>query len=198
MSDMATAIRSEFGLPLRRISVDDYHRMGGAGILLPEERVELLDGVLITMPPSGERHAYSVRALSNLFWRLLGERAIVSVQLPLRLNAVSEPDPDIALLEPLADRYDGRHPVPLDALLVIEVADTSRAYDRGPKLRAYQNAGVREVWIVDPVKDLVEMWRRPEGSGSGVTTVARRSDRIAAAAFPDALIAVEDILPRRK
>ena len=197
MSDMVTAIESKAGISVRRISVDDYHRMGEAGIFARGERVELLDGMLIAMPPVGERHIYSVLALEHLLPLMLGERAIVSTQNPLRLSASSEPEPDIVLLEAPVTRYDGHAPVTADAALVIEVAETSRAYDRGPKLRAYQDAGVREIWIIDLVKEVVEMWRRSEASEYELTSLAGRGDRIAPAAFPDIVIAVDDILPRR-
>jgi Uma2 family endonuclease len=197
MSDMVTAIEFQTAVPVRRISVDDYHRMGEAGIFARGERVELLDGMLIAMPPAGKRHVYSVLALEHLLPRVMGERAIVSTQNPLRLNASSEPEPDIVLLEAPVRRYDNHMPITADAVLVIEVADTSRAYDRGPKLRAYQNAGVREIWIVDLVEEVVEMWRPSEASGYALTTVAKRGDLIAPATFPDAELAVDDILPRR-
>jgi Uma2 family endonuclease len=195
MSDMVTTIEETLHLPLRRISVDQYHRMGEAGIFDPDERVELLDGVLIAMPPIAPAHAFSVLALSNLFAGTFQGRAVIDVQSPVRIGPASEPQPDVVLLRPPLVRYGKSLPITTDALLVVEVTDRTRAVDRGPKLRAYARAGISEVWIVDLTLSVVDVFTEPAGEDYARRSRAKRGDRVAPAAFPDAPIPVSDILP---
>jgi Uma2 family endonuclease len=195
MSDMATAIEATIHVPVHRITVDEYHRMGEAGVFAPDERIELLDGVLITMPPIGPPHAFSVRVLNDILGQKLAGRAIVDVQNPVTIAPISEPQPDVMLLRPPHLRYAKALPVTADALLVIEVADSSRAIDRGPKLRAYARAGVSEVWIVDLVQQVVDVFTEPSGEDYARRTRAERGDQLAPSTFADAVIAVSDILP---
>ncbi len=195
MSDMAATIEETLHLPVHRISVDEYHRMGEAGVFAPDERVELLDGVLIAMPPIGPAHAYSVRTLIDGLVTKLAGRAVVDVQNPVVIGPTSEPQPDVMLLRPPHARYGKALPTTADALLVIEVADSSITTDRGPKLCAYARAGVSEVWIVDLVQQVVDVFSEPAGEDYARRTRAVRGDQLAPSAFPDAAIAVSDILP---
>ena len=146
-----------------RFSVDDYHRMGEAGILGPDLRTELIDGEVVEMPPIGHPHAGTVKLLSNLLKEALGAAAIVSVQDPVRLDDYTEPLPDIALLRPRADYYRNSHLTPDDVLLLIEVADTSVAYDRDVKLPRYARAGIPEAWLVDLGAGRLTRHCRPAG-----------------------------------
>src|SRR4051794_8887276 len=82
----------------RAFTVDEYYRMAEAGILHADERVELLDGVIVKMAAIGSRRAACVRRLSRWFERQLGDRVVVSGQSPVRLSPTSEPEPDVALL----------------------------------------------------------------------------------------------------
>src|SRR6184192_4545534 len=139
------------GMPFtaRRFSVDEYDRMGRAGVFHEDDRMELLDGQIVEMSPIGPGHAGCVRALTSLLTRLVAGRALVSVQNPVRLGEHSEPQPDVALLVPRADAYRTAHPQPKDVLLVIEVADASLEHDRDVKVPLYAAAGVPEVWLVN-------------------------------------------------
>ncbi len=195
MSDMATTIEKTLHVPLRPISADEYHRMGEAGIFGADERVELLDGVLIAMPPIGPAHAFSVLALFNMLNGKLGDRALLSVQNPVALGPASEPQPDVMLLRPPLARYGKQLPVTGDALLIVEVTDSTRAMDRGPKLAAYARAGVREVWIVDLTQDVVDAFTEPSGEDYARRSRFKRGDKLSPTAFADALIAITDILP---
>ena len=137
--------------PVRRhrLSTEDYHRMGEAGIFEVGERVELIDGEIIDMTPIGSRHASVVNRLSRLLFAAVGERAIVSVQNPIALGDNSEPEPDFALLRARDDFYAEATARAEDVLLVIEVADTTLAYDRDVKLPLYARHGVAETWLID-------------------------------------------------
>lgn len=133
----------------RRFTVDEYEAMGAAGILGEDDRVELIDGEILTMSPPGPPHYGTVNRLTHLFVRLAGETAVVHVQSPVRVDRYSEPQPDLALLRPRADYYAGARVTPVDVLLAIEVADTSLAFDRTVKAALYARRGIVEYWIVD-------------------------------------------------
>jgi Uma2 family endonuclease len=144
-----------------RLTVAEYYRMAEAGILGEDDRVELIEGEIIDMPPIGTDHTSVVKRLNSIFARNVGVRAIVSVQDPIRLNPRSEPQPDIALLRYRADFYRHAHPGPEDVLLLVEVADSSLRYDREVKLPLYARHGIPEVWIVDLEHRRLEIYRRP-------------------------------------
>jgi len=133
----------------RRFNVADYHRMGEAGILGEDDRVELIDGEIIEMTPLDSPHSGRVKQLNYLLTRAVGERAIVAAQDPVILDDRSEPEPDLALLRPRADFYKESHPQSGDVLLLIEVADTSLEKDRRVKVPLYARHGIPETWIVD-------------------------------------------------
>jgi Uma2 family endonuclease len=151
-----------FAAPSRHVvSVDAFHRMGETGILGPADRVELIDGEIIDMSPIGVLHAAIVARLASYFSQQLGARAIVWCQNPLRLDDISEPEPDIVILRPRADFYTTAHPGPADVLLVIEVADSSLAYDLGTKVPLYARHGIPEVWVIDAATRQTSVFRRP-------------------------------------
>ena len=147
------------------ISVDAFHRMVETGILGHQDRVELIDGEIIDMSPIGVLHAAIVDVLARHFGRRTGESVFVRCQNPLRLDDISEPEPDIAILRPRADFYMTAHPGAADVLLVIEVADTSLAYDLGTKVPLYARHGIPEVWVIDAATRQTRVFRRPVGSG---------------------------------
>ena len=182
-------------LTRRRFTVGEYYRMAEAGILRPGERVELIEGEIITMAAIGSRHAAVVTRLQRRFERALGDRALVRVQNPVRLSDLSEPEPDVALLRPHADYYASAHPGPADVLLMIEVAETTLAFDRGTKLPLYAIAGIPEYWIVDLGGDRIEVYREPGATGYSDVRRLGRDDTLRVAAFPDYEIAGDAILP---
>ena len=177
-----------------RFTVDEYEQMIRAAILTADDRVELIEGEIIEMSPIGERHAACVKRLNRLFTRMLGDRAIVAVQDPIRLGGHSEPQPDLAILKPREDFYASGHPRPADILLVIEVADTSQETDRTTKLPLYARAGIAEAWLVDLEKGRVEIHRKPGRKGYADARNATRKDRVVPVAFPGIEIPVEQIL----
>ena len=178
----------------RRFTVAEYYTMADAGILAENDRIELLDGDLIVMPPIGDWHAASVDRFTNSLPTLLQGRAIVRVQNPTRLNDNSEPQPDIMLLRWREDFYSGGHPGPADVLLLIEVADTSIDYDRSAKLPAYARAGIPEVWIATRQSSRIEAYTDPiEGEYSNVR-YARPGESIAPQAFPEVVLEVDSLI----
>ena len=179
----------------RRFTVDEYHRMGEAGILNEDDRVELIRGDIVHMSPIGIRHAACVARLNALLMSRLGDRATLWPRNPLTIRPDSEPQPDIILLRYRADFYAGVGlPGPGDVALLVEIADTSLRYDRRTKGQLYAEAGVGEYWIVDLDGDAVEIYREPTGGAFRVTERVARGGTITPLAFPDTPLAVVDIL----
>jgi Uma2 family endonuclease len=182
------------GLLRRLFTVDDYHRMAEVGLLHEDERTELLDGEVVFKMPIGSRHAGCVKWLNHNLGAQLQDRAIIGAQDPVRLDRFSEPEPDISVLRPRADMYRDQHPGPDDVLLIIEVADSSLYVDRLVKAPLYAAAGVQELWLVDLSDDSIEVCREPVAESYRSIRRYVRGEQLAAAAFPDVKVTVDDIL----
>jgi Uma2 family endonuclease len=145
-----------------RITVGEYYRMAEEGILPPDARVELIEGVIIDMAPVGTRHAAVVSRLSRLLMQSAGHLADVRVQQVVGLSDTSEPQPDISLVKLRPDFYGKRHPRPEDTLLIIEVSDSSLRYDIDVKAPLYAHHEVPEYWVMDLDARQVRLFRSPE------------------------------------
>jgi Uma2 family endonuclease len=158
--------------------------------LFEDERIELIDGLLVAMSPQTARHAAVIERLTHKLISALQERARVRVQLPLALGEHAEPEPDLAVV-PWAEHDEGH---PTSALLVVEVADSSLAIDRGRKATLYAQSGVPEYWVVNLAADLIEAHTEPAGDRYAVVTPHRRGSALRPKSFPDVEIAASDIL----
>lgn len=174
---------------IRRLRRSDYDRLVEAGAFR-DERVELIRGVIVRMPPQGPPHAGPIQRLTELLVLRLAGRAKVRVQLPLLAPDESEPEPDLAVVPP--GDYDDEHPS--EAHLVIEVAESSLAYDRGTKAPLYAAMGVPEYWIVNVRDGSIEVHREPDAERYGRVTTHRRGEAIALARFPDLVLDVSAIV----
>jgi Uma2 family endonuclease len=172
--------------PLKRT---EYETMVVAG-LFEDERVELLEGVIVEMSPQSPSHAAAIQRLDRVLQRLIGDRASIRVQMPFAAGDLSLPEPDVAVV-PLGD-YETAHPA--RALLVIEVADSSLRKDRRLKVEVYARGVVPEYWVVSLGNGLVEVYTDPADGAYRRMTQVRRGERIRPAALPDIEIAVDDIL----
>jgi len=177
----------------RLLSVEDYHRMGEAGILAPDERVELIDGEIIAMSPIGRMHRGLVNHLTRLLIEAVGTRAIVQVQSSIRLSDRSEPEPDVALLCPRADFYKRAVPGPTDVLLLIEVSDSTLTHDRDTKVPLYAKAAVPEVWIVDVRGERLVTYREPVEHGYSRELALRPVETLELAALADVTIDLSEL-----
>lgn len=177
----------------RRFTVDEYYRMVEAGVLRPDERLELLDGEIMQMSPIGSRHAATVSRLNALFSGAATGQYIVSVQNPVRLSQHSELQPDVALLRYRADYYAAAHPTPADVLLLVEVADTTLVFDRDRKLPRYAESGIAEVWIVDLEQQQIEQCHTPAGAQYRIRRIWTRGETVACHAIAGLSIAVDAI-----
>lgn len=144
-----------------RITVEHYHRMADAGLFGQNERVELINGEIVDMPPMGSRHAAALEQFATILTRRAGDRAIVRTQLPLRLTDDSEPEPDIAVVRHRADHYRSAHPEASDVLLLIEISGATLRFDLEAKVPLYARCEIPEVWIVDLVGAKVHLFRTP-------------------------------------
>ncbi|MGH2773000.1 MAG: Uma2 family endonuclease [Actinomycetota bacterium] len=177
-----------------RFTIDDYYRMGEAGIFAEDDRVELLLGQIISMNPIGSRHAGIVNRLSALFFEGSRGRYLVSTQNPIRLSEVSEPQPDLALLKLRHDYYAGGHPGPGDVFLVVEISETSSASDRDIKIPLYGSSGIKEVWLVDLAAGGLTVFRNPSPAGYSEVGHHRPGNFVAPSAFPDIKIGLGEFL----
>ncbi|MGH8575763.1 MAG: Uma2 family endonuclease [Gammaproteobacteria bacterium] len=167
-----------------RLTSDEFHRMGEAGILRADERVELIDGEVIDMAPIGSNHAGTVGFLAKRLERAVGDSALVFVQNPLALAAASEPQPDLMLLKARADFYRSAHPRPDDVLLIVEVADTTLTYDRDIKMPLYARHGIPGVWLVDLANKRLHVFTSPSDPGYLESRSLARPGLLATAALP--------------
>lgn len=175
-------------------TVAEYERMGAAGILPADDRVELIAGDIIEMSPIGKRHAACVGRLTQALGLSLQRKAIIWVQNPIQIDDHSEPQPDIAILKPRADFYEQSLPTPADVLLVIEVSDTTLEYDRQIKLPLYAHAGIPEVWLVNLPAEQLDTYAQPAGDTYQLTNHIGRGAGVQAHRIADLRISVADVL----
>ena len=178
-----------------RWTVEQYLRLVDEGVLGSDDKVELLEGVIVTMAPANLPHDAGVVRVTHALIRAVGDRAVVRVQLSLKVGPYSLPEPDAAVVPGRIADYD--HERPTTALLVVEVSDTSLKQDRLTKRALYAAAGIPEYWIVNLRDDCVEVRREPEPDARRYASVkiARRGERIELVGLPGVSVAVDDLLP---
>lgn len=179
-------------LARKLFTVHEYHRMGEAGILHEDDRVELIEGEIVQMAAIGTRHFTCVNELTRLLVRTVGDEAIVSVQNPVRLDERNEPQPDLAVIR--ARSYRESLPTPEDILLLIEVSDTTLAYDKNAKLPLYARSGIPEVWIVDLAGETIERYTEHSGNDYRHMEKVRRGEAFESTALPSLSLHADDVL----
>ena len=180
----------------RRFSVKEFIKMVDAGILTKYDRVELLDGEFVEMAPIGDYHNGSVTTLTHIFVRAVPDGVRVQVQGPLQVDSLTEFEPDLAVLRPRHDNYTTSRPTPSDTMLVIEVSDSTVAYDRNVKLPKYAQAGILEVWLVNLPYGVIDKYSDPDTDSGRYRNVRRflRGQTITPTMLPNATLNVSDIL----
>ena len=178
----------------RKFTIAQYHKMAESGIINESDRVELIQGEIVEMASIGRRHAACVSRINQKLTIRLGERAIVWPQNPVELNDNSEPQPDVALLQPRSDFYEAEKPQAQDIILIIEVADTTVEADRNVKIPLYAENGIMEVWLVDINAECVEVYRELTPNGYQQLQRFQRGQTLSIQAFPDVAIAIDEIL----
>lgn len=180
-------------LERRKFTLDQYHQLGEIVFLGEDDRVEFIDGEIVEMSPVGKAHNACIDHNNRNLVQRLGGRAIISVQ-----NSViilnNEPLPDIAILQPNPTDYADRLATAEDILLLIEVADSSLAYDQEIKMPKYAKAGVQELWIVDLNDDMIWVYCNPSSKGYLNIKAYKRGEAITLIAFSDITLQVNEIL----
>lgn len=176
-------------------TAERYFALVDEGVLQPDDRVELLEGVIVAMPPQSPPHAGYLNLIAHRLSELIGARAAVRTQGPLPVSILSVPEPDIAVVPGTDADYLERHPT--TALLLVEVAATSLPQDRLTKAAIYAAAGIPEYWIVNLRDRALEILREPDPR---LRLYARRwtaapHEVVTLAALPDVRVAVSAILP---
>ena len=179
----------------RKFTVDEYYRMAEVGILKRDERVELIEGEILVMPPIGPEHADDVDVFNEVLARYAPGRYRVRVQNPVRLNDRSEPEPDVVLVRRRPEGYRAAHPTPADVLLIIEVAHSSLEYDRNIKAHIYGRSGISETWVRNLPEDCIERFTEPGPDGYAQHTIHHRGETLTPVALPDLELAADDLLP---
>jgi Uma2 family endonuclease len=180
---------------LRRWTVEEYHRAADAGVFAPGERLELIDGEIYWISPQKGPHLVATGLTRVVMERLFSTGWIVLVQAPVALGGDSEPEPDLAIVR--GEWRDFVTGPPSTAELVIEVSDSTLAFDQGPKARRYARAGIAEYWIVNLPERLLEIRRDPDPVRAEYQTLSRHGSEeiVSPLATPSASVAVRDLLP---
>lgn len=178
-----------------RLTARGYFALVEQGLLDPDDRVELLDGIVVAQPPQTPLHASGIRWVDRALRRALGPEVLLSCQLPLVAGRSSVPEPDMLVLSGRAEDYRTSHPT--RALLAVEVADSSLPQDRLTKSRIYAQAAVPDYWIVNLRQRVVEWYRDPDAEARVYRESGQASgaDALPLAAFPGVVVRAGDLLP---
>ena len=174
--------------------IREWQKLGEANIFPPGSRIELIEGEILEMAPIGCNHSGHLNRIMNFLTPLLNQRAIISVQNPLQLGDLSEPEPDFMLLKPNNDFYSSRHPNADDVLLLIEVADSSLSFDQNQKLRLYARHNIPEYWLMNLNDSCVEVYHQPHDDCYGEKTTLRVGDTVTLSQLNQITINIADIL----
>ena len=190
-----TAVPSSLDRTTFRYTVERYHAAIAAGVLTELDKLELIDGELIEKMPIGKKHRDCVDKINLYFVRRFGDVYLCAGQNPITIPPHSEPEPDYALVDREQYAIRDGNPEPADIHLLIEVANATLDYDRGPKARLYAGAGVPEYWVIDLQHDRVEVYLDPD-SGDGTYDQVRRYRKGEAIDSPRCgRVRVDDLLP---
>ena len=177
-----------------------YDRLVDAGIFGPEDRVELLDGLLVAREPQGGRHATAVFLVRDALEKVFGRAYYVREEKPIALDDQSEPEPDVVVVAGRPRDYRDAHPS--QPVLIVEVADTSLALDRVRKGGLYARAGVADYWVLNLIDEVLEVYREPVRAPSArygwrydSVSLLRRNAVVTPLAAPSARIRVSALLP---
>jgi len=177
------------------ITVDRYQKMVAAGVLTKYDRIELIEGEMIDMPPIGAKHAAITARLTRLLNMAVGDAAIVSPGGPVNLGNLSEPQPDLMLLKSRGDFYSSKIPEASDVLLIVEISDSTLIFDQTTKLNLYAQHGVAEYWIVDVAAKRIVVYREPAAKGYARKLEFQAPASVSPETLPNIAVAVGELFP---
>ena len=178
----------------RLFNTVEFEQMGRSGILTEDDRVELIEGEILSMAPIGSEHASKVDRLARALQRGVRTDAIVRIQNPILLGESSEPQPDLAVVRYQEDFYAGAHPGPDNIFLLVEVAETSLEYDREVKLPLYAKWGISTVWLVNLLDRELAVYEQPQGERYERRHIAADHETLTVPAVPSCKVTVSEIL----
>lgn len=191
-SDLDDAPDTDAPPARHKLDASDYELMGRIGILKPEDRVELIDGEIIDMAPIGDDHVGTVNWLTRALVMACGDKAIVAVQNPVRLDRFNQPQPDFAVLRPRRDFYRTAGATAEDVLLLVEVADSSLGYDKRVKLPLYARFGIPDYWLVDLKARVLDVHRLEDGR-YGEPSRPGADEQLPLAAAPNIVVPLDSL-----
>jgi len=178
---------------VHRWTRQQYDQMVTAGVFQPEERVELIDGYIVDMTPQSSIHATTVSLVEEALRLAFPHGYCIRVQMPLAIDDMSEPEPDVAVVPGNPRDYRDAHPA--TAVLVVEVASGSLKRDQGLKKALYARNGIQEYWVVNLDADCVEVYQGPQGDDYQIQMKLSRGENVRPVARPEHSIPVIDLLP---
>jgi Uma2 family endonuclease len=178
---------------LRPFTREEFYRLGEEGIFRPDERVELIEGVIYTMPPPGPEHCADVSDLSQVLRAVFGVEYMVREEKPVTLPT-GEPLPDIAVVVS-SPEYRKRQPGAADIRLIVEVAASSQKFDRATKVALYAKSGIADYWIVNLRERRIEVYREPDGATYKSVQVFGPGESVEPLAAPGKAVNVSEVLP---
>ena len=183
-------------LNIKRWSTEDYHKLSEFGLLGLDERTELIDGQITVMAAKGVPHVGAVRLLALQLDRFLRDQDfIVIAQDPVQLGNMSEPEPDLVIVQGDVSTYLDHHPQPKDIALIVEVADSTLRYDCEVKEKLYAQENLAEYWVVDLKNRQLHIFQQPTPEGYNSHLILRESNQVSPLAFPDLAMEIASILP---
>lgn len=179
----------------RLFTIDEYHDMAEHGILSPWERTELIEGQVISMAAQKPPHSCITDNLEEYFRELFAGVAKVRSQKPVVLSNASEPEPDIAIVKIDERNYYDRHPTVADVFLIVEVSDSTLAFDTNQKLAAYSRSGISDYWVVDVKEEVVRIFRHPHNGEYLQQLFVHPGNKVTTLAFPEIKIEISKFFP---
>ncbi|MEA5470193.1 Uma2 family endonuclease [Spirulina sp. 06S082] len=196
MQAIASPSKLSLESPLRLWTIEEYHRMAEVGILQPDEPVELISGQIIRkMSPQKSLHAAAITRTERQLRNGLGDRVLLRIQLPIELNSYSEPEPDIAIVQPDPRDYADNHPIVSQVYAIVEVADTTLRRDCSLKARNYANSGIEDYWVLDIENRQLHLFREPTSEGYNSESILSEDNEVSPLQFPELRIRIQEILP---
>lgn len=176
-------------------TVEEYHHMLEVGIIAPDERVELINGEVISMAAKKPPHVLVTELAAEYLRQLWHEVAYVRTQDPVCLNNRTEPEPDIAVVMPPLRRYLDHHPSTDEIFLIIEVADATLKFDTEKKAAVYAKSKIADYWVIDAIKRQVYVFRTPMSGAYTEKSVLSEHSTIRPLAFPETEVALWEFFP---
>lgn len=175
-------------------TVGDYHKMIDAGVFVGDQNYELIEGEIIKKMTVGDYHISCVNRLNRIFSRNCGDDVIVSIQNPVIISDISEPEPDVTLLKFREDFYASGKATPEDVLLLIEVSDSTVTYDRKTKMKLYAEAGIEESWLVNLPRQILEIYSDPQDGKYKLVRKAGKNESVSPKFLTSLKIKVSDFI----